>query len=73
MIVNEREKIIYQQGFMSGSNAAQAAIKAAEHRAEVAERALDKATELAYEDCSKRWKEELIKQAEKELAAQYGV
>lgn len=24
MIVNEREKTIYQQGFMSGSNAAQA-------------------------------------------------
>lgn len=69
----------------------------AEHRAEVAERALDKATELAYEyrtqddtlscsscpfdsifdrckerglyeDCSKRWKEELLQQAEKELA-----
>lgn len=68
----------------------------AEHRAEVAERALDKATELAYtyrtqddtlscsscpfdsifdrckerglyEDCSKRWKEELLQQAEKEL------
>lgn len=67
------------------------------HRAEVAERALDKATELAYtyrtqddtlscsscpfdsifdrckerglyEDCSKRWKEELLEQAEKELA-----
>ena len=67
------------------------------HRAEVAERALDKATELAYtyrtqddtlscsscpfdsifdrckerglyEDCSKRWKEELLQQAEKELA-----
>lgn len=66
------------------------------HRAKVAERALDKATELAYEyrieadtlscsscpmlhifdsckerglykDCSKRWKEELLKQAEKEL------
>ena len=69
----------------------------AEHRAVVAERAFEKATELAYEyrteydtlscsscpmfhifdrckerglyeDCSKRWKEELIKQAEKELA-----
>ena len=68
-----------------------------EHRAEVAEMALNKAVELAYEyrteadilscsscpmfhifdsckerglykDCSKRWKEELIKQAEKELA-----
>ena len=39
MIVNEREKTIYQQGFMSGSNAAQAAIKAAERRAEIAERA----------------------------------
>lgn len=67
------------------------------HRAEVAERALDKATELAYtyrtqddtlscsscpfdsifdrckerglyEDCSRRWKEELLQQAEKELA-----
>lgn len=67
------------------------------HRAEVAEMALDKATELAYtyrtqddtlscsscpfdsifdrckerglyEDCSKRWKEELLQQAEKELA-----
>ena len=68
------------------------------HKAEVAERALDKATELAYtyrtqddtlscsscpffdsifdrckeqglyEDCSKRWKEELLRQAEKELA-----
>lgn len=66
------------------------------HRAEVSERALDKATELAYEyrteadtlscsscpmshifdsckerglykDCAKRWKEELLKQAEKEL------
>ena len=66
------------------------------HRAEVAERALDKATELAYtyrtqedtlscsscpfdsifdrckerglyEDCSKRWKEELLQQSEKEL------
>ena len=65
--------------------------------AEVAEKALDKATELAYtyrtqddtlscsscpfdsifdrckerglyEDCSKRWKEELLQQAEKELA-----
>lgn len=65
-------------------------------RAEVAERALDKATELAYtyctqddtfscsscpfnsifdrckkrglyEDCSKRWKKELLRQAEKEL------
>ena len=72
-------------------------IKLAEHRAEVAERALDKAVELAYtyrtqddtlscsscpfdsifdrckerglyEDCSKRWKEELLQQAEKELA-----
>ena len=70
--------------------------KEAEHRAEVAERALDKATELAYtyrtqedtlscsscpfdsifdrckerglyEDCSKRWKEELLQQSEKEL------
>lgn len=69
----------------------------AEHRAEVAEKALDKATELAYEyrteadtlscsscpmfhifdrckecglykDCSKRWREELLQQAEKELA-----
>ena len=67
------------------------------HRAEVAEKALDKATELAYtyctqddtfscsscpfnsifdrckerglyEDCSKWWKEELLQQAEKELA-----
>ena len=67
------------------------------HRAARAERALDKATELAYtyrtqddtlscsscpfdsifdrckerglyEDCSKRWKEELLQQAEKELA-----
>ena len=66
------------------------------YRAEVAERALDKATEIAYtyrtqddtlscsscpfdsifdrckerglyEDCSKRWKEELLRQAEKEL------
>lgn len=67
------------------------------HRAEVAERALEKATELAYEyrteadtlscsscpmfeeifpkcserglyvDCSKRWKEEIMQQAEKEL------
>lgn len=37
---NEREKTIYQQGYMSGCNAAQTAIKAAEHRAEVAERAL---------------------------------
>lgn len=73
-------------------------VKEAEHRAEVAERALDKATELAYEyrtemdtlscsscpvfddifprckdrglyeECSKRWKEVLIEQAEKELA-----
>lgn len=73
-------------------------IKEYKHRAEVAERALDKATELAYtyrtendtlscsscsffdsifdrckerglyEDCSKRWKEELLQQAEKELA-----
>lgn len=69
----------------------------ANHRAEVMERALDKATELAYtyrtqddtlscsscpfdgifdkckerglyEDCSKRWKEELLQQAERELA-----
>lgn len=70
------------------------------HRAEVAERALDKATELAYEyrteadtlscsscpmfeeifpkcserglyvECSKRWKETLIEQAEKELSAE---
>ena len=70
------------------------------HRAEVAERALDKATELAYEyrteadtlscsscpmfegifpkcserglyvDCSKRWKEEIMQQAEKELSAE---
>lgn len=68
------------------------------HRAEVAERALDKAVELAYEyrteadtlscsscpmgdelfpkckdrglykECSKRWKEQLIEQAERELA-----
>lgn len=68
------------------------------HRAEVAERALDKAVELAYEyrteadtlscsscpmgdelfpkckdrglykECSKRWKEQLIEQTEKELA-----
>nr|DAW51393.1 MAG TPA: hypothetical protein [Caudoviricetes sp.] len=68
------------------------------HRAEVAERALDKATELAYEyrteadtlscsscpmfeeifpkcserglyvECSKRWKETLIEQAEKDLS-----
>ena len=72
-------------------------IAEAEHRAARAERALDKAVELAYEfrteadtlscsscpmfhifdsckdrglyqDCSKQWKEELIKQAEKELA-----
>ena len=71
-------------------------IREAEYRAEVAERALDKATELAYtyrtqedtlscsscpfdsifdrckerglyEDCSKRWKEELLQQSEKEL------
>ena len=76
---------------------AEAKAKEAEHRAEVAEIALDKAVELAYEfrteadtlscsscpmfhifdsckerglyqDCSKQWKEELIKQAEKELA-----
>ena len=76
---------------------AESRAKEAEHRAEVAERALDKATELAYtyrtqddtlscsscpfdsifdrckerglyEDCSKRWKEELLQQAEKELA-----
>ena len=75
----------------------------AEHRAEVAERTLDKATELAYtyrtqddtfscsscpffdsifdrckerglyEDCSKRWKEELLWQAEKELAEESNV
>ena len=32
MIVNEREKTIYKQGFVSGSNAAQAAIKATERR-----------------------------------------
>lgn len=73
-------------------------IREAEHRAEVAERALDKAVELAYEyrteadtlscsschmgdelfpkckdrglykECSKRWKEQLIEQAERELA-----
>lgn len=73
-------------------------VKEWKHRALVAERALDKATELAYtyrtqddtlscsscpffdsifdrckeqglyEDCSKRWKEELLRQAEKELA-----
>ena len=71
--------------------------KELQHRAARAERALDKAVELAYEfrteadtlscsscpmfhifdsckdrglyqDCSKQWKEELIKQAEKELA-----
>lgn len=71
-------------------------VKEYKHRAEVAERALDKATELAYtyrtqddtlscsscpfdsifdrckerglyEDCSKRWKEELLQQAEKEM------
>ena len=77
--------------------AALAYIRRMKHRAEVAERALDKATELAYtyrtqddtlscsscpfdsifdrckerglyEDCSKRWKEELLQQAEKELA-----
>lgn len=72
--------------------------KEMKHRAEVAERALDKATELAYEyrteadtlscsscpmfeeifpkcserglyvDCSKRWKEEIMQQAEKELS-----
>lgn len=80
---------------------AESRAKDAEHRAEVAERALDKATELAYtyrtqddtlscsscpfdsifdsifdrckerglyEDCSKRWKEELLQKAEKELA-----
>ena len=68
-------------------------VKEAEHRAEVVERALDNAVELAhelrteadtlscsscpmfhifdsckdrglYKDCAKRWKEELIKQAE---------
>lgn len=73
-------------------------LKETEHRAEVAERALDKAVELAYEyrteadtlscsscpmgdelfpkckdrglykECSKRWKEQLIEQAERELA-----
>ena len=87
MIVNEREKTIYQQGFMAGSNAAQAAIKAAERRAEVAERALynacceqnkhwcvqcdsfaecDTSNEMCIE--AKKHAEELIKQAEKELA-----
>lgn len=34
---NEREKTIYQQGYMSGCNAAQAEIKVAERRAELAE------------------------------------
>lgn len=73
-------------------------LRVAEHRAEVAERALDKAVELAYEyrteadtlscsscpvgdelfpkckdrglykECSKRWKEQLVEQAKKELA-----
>lgn len=76
--------------------------KEAEYRAEVAERALDKATELAYtyrtqddtlscsscpfdgifdkckehglyKECSKRWKEELLHQAEKELAEENNV
>lgn len=73
-------------------------VKEAEHRAKLAEKALDKAVELAYEyrteadtlscsscpmgdelfpkckdrglykECSKRWKEQLIEQAERELA-----
>lgn len=64
MIVNEREKIIYQQGFMSGSNAAQAAIKAAEHRAEVAERAGKIAASKVFDYTY----EEAVAQAEKELA-----
>ena len=40
------------------------------HRAEVAERALDKMAEFGYETFaeSEMWKEEFIKQAEKELA-----
>lgn len=75
---------------------AEAKAKEAEHRAARAERALDKATELAYtyrtqddtlscsscpfdsifdrckerllyENCSKRWKEELLQQSENEL------
>ena len=84
MIVNEREKTIYQQGFMAGSNAAQAAIKAAERRAEIAERALQYAVseyrcdECPCPDCNAEIRgsqecidcicEEYKKQAEKELA-----
>lgn len=59
MIVNnEREKTIYQQGYMSGCNAAQTAIKAAEHRAEVAEKALYyvvreyRCEECPYQECN---------------------
>lgn len=79
---NEREKTIYQQGYMSGCNAAQTAIKAAEHRAEVAERALLFLCDKVMSDISVmifpstktqvRNNQELydycIKQAEKELA-----
>lgn len=73
MIVNnEREAEIYKQGYMSGSNAAQTAIKAAEHRAEIAERALlDMCRETAafpsyMVACAIM--ERLLKKAEKELA-----
>ena len=92
-------KIIEPQikGCFDRERALKGQLAEAEHRAEVAERALDKAIELAYElrteadtlscsscpmfhifdsckdrglykDCAKRWKEEWIKQAEKELA-----
>lgn len=79
---NEREKTIYKQGFMSGSNAAQVAIKAAERRAEVAERALLLLCDKVMRDIlvmvfpstktQVRNKQELydycLKQAEKDLA-----
>ena len=69
MIVNEREKTIYKQGFMSGSNAAQTAIKAAEHRAEVAERALlDMCRETAASrDFANKWQKYYKEQAEREI------
>lgn len=74
---NGREKTIYKQGYMSGCNTAQAALKAAERRAEIAEKALYMACcDLAkiYSPCG-LWADiavgdadNYLKQAEKELA-----
>lgn len=73
---NEREKTIYKQGYMSGCNVGQyankKALEAAEHRAEVAERALfyicKETAEIPSYMVAIDKMERLLRQAEKQLA-----